>query len=273
MEIELFGLKISLIKIINPVFYMVFILILYLIVRRILKTIFKKAQQGKHMTEQQKHRVQTVHEMLKSVIKYLALILVFLAILADFGVNITSLVAGLGVLTAILGLALQDMIKDMIAGIAIITEGQFSVGDTVEVNGFKGVVLSLGLKTTQIQNYRGEVKIISNRNMDSLVNYSKFDCQAEVEVKVPYEVDPDKVTEALVRVQKLMNKKMDEMAGEVVLSPLADWDEVGVIYKLSCPCRPEAASDVQTAIRKALLKELKEERIEIAYPQMVVKGK
>ena len=133
---------------------------------------FKRADR-KNMNTEQKHRIQTILQMVSSFLKYAFLILVILVVLANFGVNVVSLLAGLGILAVILGLAFQDMIKDVIAGIVIIMEDQFKVGDEVKIDDFKGVVNKVGLKTTEITGKSGEIKIVSNRNMDGLVNYSK----------------------------------------------------------------------------------------------------
>ncbi|MBR3180766.1 mechanosensitive ion channel [Candidatus Saccharibacteria bacterium] len=108
-----------------------------------------------------------------SALKYVMMILVLLVILADFGVNVSSLVAGFGIITAIFGLAFQDLIKDFIAGVAIIVEDQFSVGDVVEIDDFKGTVIDIGLKTTEIRDKTGKVKIIANHNIDGLINCSR----------------------------------------------------------------------------------------------------
>ncbi len=111
--------------------------------------------------------------MVSSLLNYAMLILFLLVVLADLGVNVSSLIAGLGIMTAVLGLAFQDMIKDVISGITIVVEDQFSVGDVVEIDGFKGTVVSVGFKTTEIRGERDQVKIISNHNIDGLINFSK----------------------------------------------------------------------------------------------------
>lgn len=273
MEVHIFGITFDLLKIINPAFYIFFILCLNLLVRRILNGVFVRAIRGKKVSEHQKQRVQTIHEMLKSILRYVTLILIFLVVLASCGVNVTSLLAGLGVLTAILGLAFQDMIKDMIAGVAIITEGQFSVGDTIEVNGFQGQVLSVGLKTTQLKNYRGEVKIISNRNIDNLTNYSKFDVLTEVTVETGFEVPEEKVVEALENVKRRLDGKVSEMTGEISISPISNMDESGVSYTLACTSAPEDASTVQTALREVILEEFAKAKIKPAYRKIIVEGK
>lgn len=159
-------------RIINSIIFILIVFVVYFILMRLIKMFFKRADR-KNMNTEQKHKIQTILQMVSSFLKYAFLILVILVVLANFGVNVVSLLAGLGILAVILGLAFQDMIKDVIAGVVIIMEDQFKVGDEVKIDDFKGVVSKVGLKTTEITGKSGEIKIVSNRNMDGLVNYSK----------------------------------------------------------------------------------------------------
>ena len=174
MNLNFFGTEIDLKRIINSALYILFVLIVYLILKRILKIIFVRAG-GKNAGAAHKQRIKTISKMLSSILRYVFLVILLLVVLAVLGVNVTSLLAGLGIVTAIVGLAFQDMLKDFIAGIAIIAENQFGVGDTViaQADGFKGVVTDIGLKTTEITNDKGEVKIIANHNVDGLINCSR----------------------------------------------------------------------------------------------------
>ena len=170
--LNILGMEISTKKLIDSLIYLVVVFVIYLILTRILKLILKRSEKRK-ISVSQKQKIKTVYQMISSVLRYLMIILVVLVILADIGVNVTSLLAGLGIMAAILGLAFQDLLKDFIAGVAILLEGQFCVGDTVEIDGFKGEVSNIGLKTTEIKDSAGHVKIISNRNVDGLINYNK----------------------------------------------------------------------------------------------------
>lgn len=147
MMLNFFGTEIGVKKLINSALYVLFVLAVYLILRRILKLAFEKAG-GKKTSPAGRQRIKTISQLLSSILRYLFLIIVLLVILSVLGVNVTSLLAGLGIMTAVVGLAFQDMIKDFIAGIAIIVENQFSVGDTViaQADGFKGTVTNIGLK-------------------------------------------------------------------------------------------------------------------------------
>lgn len=174
MNFNFFGTEISVKRLINSALYILFVLIVYLILKRILRIVFNHAG-GKKASASHQQRVKTISKMLSSILKYVFLIIILLVVLAVFGVNVTSLLAGLGILTAILGLAFQDMIKDFIAGVAIIAEDQFGVGDTVivQADGFKGVVTEIGLKTTEVRDEKGNVKIMANHNIDGLINCSR----------------------------------------------------------------------------------------------------
>lgn len=174
MNLNFFGTEIDLKRLINSALYIFFVLVVYLILKRILRIVFNHAG-GKNASAAHKQRVKTISKMLSSILRYVFLVILLLVVLAVLGVNVTSLLAGLGIVTAIVGLAFQDMLKDFIAGIAIIAENQFGVGDTViaQADGFKGVVTDIGLKTTEITNDKGEVKIIANHNVDGLINCSR----------------------------------------------------------------------------------------------------
>ena len=174
MMLNFFGTEIGVKKLINSALYVLFVLAVYLILRRILKLAFEKAG-GKKTSPAGRQRIKTISQLLSSILRYLFLIIVLLVILSVLGVNVTSLLAGLGIMTAVVGLAFQDMIKDFIAGIAIIVENQFSVGDTVivQADGFKGTVTNIGLKTTEVTDDKGNVKIMANHTIDGLINCSR----------------------------------------------------------------------------------------------------
>ncbi len=272
MDIDVFGIQLSAMKLTHSVVYLLFVLVCYLILRRILKTVFQKAE-GKRIAAAQRNRLKTIHEMLQSVIRYIALILVLLTILANLGVNVTSLLAGLGIMTAVMGLAFQDLLKDVIAGVTIILEEQFSVGDTVDVDGFHGTVINMGLKTTQVQSSTGEVKIIANHNINNLVNYSKFDAQMQVFVTVPSEVEPLKVLAALVLVKKSLDGKVSELTSPIIINSVVEIDERGVKYALTCPCDAKDCSTVKGLVTRKIVEVFQDKRVEIAKPQLELRAK
>lgn len=185
-------------QIIFPIIYIIIGFIIYKLLKKLVNNILLKAPK---MKKQHQQRANTIRIVILNIIKYSIMVIVLLAILANFGINVRSIVAGLGITTAILGLAFQDLAKDLIAGITIITENQFEVGDTIEYDGFMGEVIFLGLKTTRIKDYRGAVKIIANHKLDTVINYSLNNYLAIIDLGISYDEDPEKVTKALEEIQ------------------------------------------------------------------------
>ena len=91
----------------------------------------------------------------------------------------------------------RDLLKDFIVGISILLEGQYSIGDCISINGFKGEVLPSNLRTTKLKAYTGEIKYISNRNITEIINYSTDSTNLIIDVSVAYESDIDKVKNVL----------------------------------------------------------------------------
>lgn len=114
----------------------------------------------------------TILTLVTNILKYIILIVAFLMILDVWGVDTKALVASLGVVGVVGGLAMQDTIKDLISGTTILTESQFKVGDNIQIGSFRGTVTALGMRTTSIRAASGEIKMISNRNITEVINYS-----------------------------------------------------------------------------------------------------
>ena len=238
----------------------------YYILRKIIRLTLSSSK--KHLKESQIQRIDTVEGLILNVVKYLIMILTVLAVLASFGVDVTSLLTGLGIGAAVVGLALQDLVKDIIAGISIVSEGKYEVGDLIEVDGFKGRVVYLGLKTTRIKNYRGQIRIISNRTINTVTNYSLNDSLAEVVFHVAYKENAEKVEKLLEKVKKNLDGKFEEMTGEIKYYGSSDFSDNGVKYRITCPCKPYQHFKVQRELRKEVKRIFDEEKIEIPVLQV-----
>ncbi|MDE5539866.1 MAG: mechanosensitive ion channel family protein, partial [Bacilli bacterium] len=113
-------------------------------------------------------RRKTIVKLFQSFFKYLIYIIALLIILDFYGIDTKSLITSIGVVGIVLGLALQDTVKDLISGVSLILENYLAVGDIVTYNDFTGEVIELGLRTTKIKKASGEVMIIANHNIDTI---------------------------------------------------------------------------------------------------------
>lgn len=190
--------------------------------------------------------------------------------MANFGINVSSLLAGLGITTAIIGLAFQDLAKDLIAGISIITEDQYEVGDTIEVDGFMGEVVFLGLKTTRIRNYKGATKIIANHNMDKIINYSLNNSLAIVDVSTGYDHTPEEVEIVLNNLAKELNGTIKNATGDIQVWGINELADSGVVYRVVVEVKSMEQFGVERYLRKEIKKALTTANIKIPYQQIEV---
>lgn len=249
-----------------PIVYIITGVIIYVIAKKTINKIFEirfpHSSKGK--------RAKTIQGLLENIIKYIIGIFVILAILTVYKVDVKAILAGLGIVGLVFGLALQDMIKDLLSGILIILENQYAIGDVIEVKGFKGEVTFLGLMTTRIKNYEGNTMIVSNRNIDQVINYSEDNSLAIVDIPVSYTSDIKKVENILTSLAKKLSKELPYIKEDVQLLGIHELADSAIVFRLVVATDAMKHFNVQREIRKQVKLTLDKEKIEIPYPQIQV---
>lgn len=115
----------------------------------------------------------TIVKLINSFIKYLIVIIALLMILSAWGVNTQTLIASAGILSLVIGLGAQSLIADIIAGFFIVFEREFQVGDIVIIDGWRGTVDEIGIRTTKIIDWQGNIKIVNNSEISTIINQSR----------------------------------------------------------------------------------------------------
>lgn len=150
------------------------------------------------------NRVRTIVSMLISMLSYAAVIVVFCWALTICGVDVKAIVASLGVIALVIGFGAESLIADLVTGLFMIVENQYNVGDIVEVNGFRGTVKNIGIRTTAIMDTGKNVKIINNSDMKNILNRSDNASIAGATIDIPYETN-------LLELEKKIPGLMDEI--------------------------------------------------------------
>ena len=264
--VNIFGIELELKLIIVPIVYVLIGIIAF----KILKKLVIKVLEKKNLKAAQKQRIKTLIVLIVNIIKYLTIICVLLAILSVWGVNVKSIVAGLGIGTAVIGLAFKDLATDLIAGFSIIAEGEYEIGDTIEVDGFMGEVIFIGLRTTRIRDFKGATKIIANHYMDNIVNYSEHNSLAVIDVSIAYECDEDLIEKTFNKIFKDLNGKIPHATGELELWGVNELSDSAVVYRVVVETEPMQQYAVQRFLRKELKKGLDAAKIKIPYQQIEV---
>ena len=264
--VNIFGIELELKLIIVPIIYVLIGIVAF----KILKKLVIKVLEKKNLKAAQKQRIKTLIVLIVNIIKYLTIICVLLAILSVWGVNVKSIVAGLGIGTAVIGLAFKDLATDLIAGFSIIAEGEYEIGDTIEVDGFMGEVIFIGLRTTRIRDFKGATKIIANHYMDNIVNYSEHNSLAVIDVSIAYECDETLIEKTFNKIFKDLNGKIPHAIGELELWGVNELSDSAVVYRVVVETEPMQQYAVQRFLRKELKKGLDAAKIKIPYQQIEV---
>ena len=248
-----------------PIIYIIVGIILYGIIERLVRGICRVKVTQNSFADKRK---VTIITLIKSIIKYAIAIIVVILILDVYGVNTTSLIASLGIAAAIIGLAFQDTIKDFLSGVFLIFDNAYVVGDTVKINDFTGEVISLGLRTTKLRSYTGEVKILSNSSFTEVINYNKEHSKLVMQIPVHYDTSIEKLEVVLNKIKELIIEE-----DNVYVMELLGIDEFGVNeikYAVMIECKPMTHYGIKRKLLGLIKKYFDDEGIKIPYSQVDV---
>jgi small-conductance mechanosensitive channel len=140
---------------------------------------------------------RTLVPLTAMVVKYCALFAGILIALHTVGVNVTPILAGVGILSLAVGFGAQTLVKDIINGLFILIEDSLAIGDVVNIRGTGGVVEAVNLRTIWLRDLQGSVHIIPNSQVETITNLTKEYAYYVLEVSVAYREDTDEVIAAL----------------------------------------------------------------------------
>lgn len=249
----------SLKYIVRPLLYVLVAIIVYEIIIAFTKRIYKKNNNKKR---------KTVINVVNNIIKYAIAIVTILSILSIYGVDTTSLIASLGIAGLAVGFALQDLLQDFIAGVFLLFDNTYVVGDNVTIDGFRGDVVGLGLKTTKIRDVNGNVLSINNGSITKVINHSLNNQLAVVDVDVAYEEDLDHVLDVMKKYVAKLN--IEGLSGDINVLGVTNLGASGVTIRVTAPCESGMQFSVERELRKDLKMELDRNNISIPYTQVVV---
>jgi len=215
-------------------------------------------------------RGNAIINIICSLIKYVAVIVLLFLVLKGFGVDTTAIVTGLSIVTLIIGLALQPLLQDIIAGLFIVFEHVFEVGEIVVIGGFRGTVKEIGIRTTRIEDAGGNVKVINNSELKALVNMSDQLSIAAIDIGIEY-------GESLERVEAILKDHMDEVKAnipEIVEGPfykgVSELGDSSVNLKFVAKCKEGAKYQVERDMNRQFKLLFDKYNVNIPFPQVVL---
>ena len=158
------------------------------------------------------HRIRSVLSIISSLLKYVAGIVILCWGMAMIGVNVSTIVASVGIVALIVGFSAESLIADVVTGAFMLFENQYNVGDIVEVDGFRGTVTNIGIRTTSITDAGDNVIIVNNSAMRNILNRSDKPSRSVCDIGIPYGTDIEKLEEQIPGLmQSIYEKRSDTM--------------------------------------------------------------
>lgn len=250
----------------------IFVLLLTAVVvkfgKRIIERLFLVRQRSPLSYDER--RQNTLLKLLQNILTYAVYFASILAILSTLGINVAGLVAGAGIVGLAVGFGAQSLVKDVITGFFIVFEDQFAVGDQVQIGQSMGVVIEIGLRTTKVKSYTGELHIIPNGNISEVINYSIYNSIALIDISVSYESDIQAVENTIKEFLQDLPNKYEELVSIPNLLGVQSLAASEVILRVVAETLPYQQHGVARNIRRDLKEYLEQKGIEIPYPKMVV---
>ena len=243
-------------KIIQAIQVITIVLIIMTVVLLTINRIFKKNQ-----------REITVIRLISNLIKTVVVIGLVIAVLAIWGIDTTALITGAGFITLVVGLGMQSLISDVVAGLFIVFENEFNVGDIITIDGFRGTVVSIGIRTTKLEAL-GNIKIINNSDIRGVLNQTVMPSTAKTLIDVEYGESLAHVDEVIK--QNLPGIKVDGITGDICYDGVAELGASGVTLQFTATCYEGDIFAVQREMNKKLKNMFDENGIGIPFPQLVV---
>lgn len=199
-------------------------------------------------------------------IKLVLIVFTVLNILQINGINVSSILAGLGIAGAVVALAVQDMGKDIIQGLRILADGFFSVGQCIRYNGEDYQVISFSIRTTTLKSIvNNNVVIVSNRNISEV---TKLSGKEFLYISLPYETDPKIADEVFTKCAEEIGKIKGITKSSYL--GLRDFEESAIKYQLTFTCKPIERYNMIRASMRIIKDILAENKISIPYNKITI---
>jgi len=216
-------------------------------------------------------RMLTVSSILQSLVQWITAIWAVIWVLSVFGIDMTVALAGVGIVALVLSFGAQSLVEDVVSGIFIMFEGAIDVGDIVVMGDFRGVIKSIGVRTTVIEDTGYNLKIVNNSDIRSIQNRSRSQSYAICDIGASYAAE-------IPYVEKVIKRAMDDLAlehSDIFVNGLSyagvqQLADSAVIFRILAQINEADIFVAQRLMNRKFKMAFDENGVEIPFPQVVV---
>lgn len=244
------------------------IIIMYLIIKigdKAIDRFVTNQANSKLSFSMDKQKAITVGAILKSILKY-GVYISAAAIIIGSTFKVSA-----GVLSAIgfvVGIGAQSLVKDIINGFFIIFEDQYGVGDYVTIDTYSGIVENIGIRSTVLRDFSGDIHNLPNGSVTEVTNHSRGDMRFIVDVEIAYEEDVDNAINIIENTcKKFEQNNKDDIRNEIEVLGVISLNASGVTIRVVGKAKPMSQWKLERDLRKDIKLALDKEGVEIPYPK------
>jgi len=197
-------------------------------------------------------RGETVSKALVSIFRFIIWFIVALIVLDGFNVNIAPILASAGVVGVAVAFGTQAIVKDFVSGIFIIMENTFSIGELVQISGFTGIVKEVGIRTTKIEDWKGDYFIVNNGSVGNVINYSRDYSIAVVDMTLGFDIDYSVFETAINEFLKQYDNTNPAIVDLPVYLGMVESGSNFMKVRITAKCRPTEHFGVERLLRQQL---------------------
>ncbi|MEZ5226204.1 MAG: mechanosensitive ion channel family protein [Acidimicrobiales bacterium] len=220
-----------------------------------------------------RQRAVTLGAVLRSVARAAIWFVAALLVLGELSINLAPLIAGAGIAGVAIGFGAQSLVRDFLAGIFIIIEDQYGVGDIVDVGEASGVIEEVTLRTTRLRDAAGVLWVVPNGEIRRVGNSSQLWSKSLLDIEVAYDTDVDHATNVIKGVlDELWHEHLPDatIIEEPTVLGLESFGADAIVLRAVVKTEPSEQFAVARVIRARLKKAFDAEGIEIPFPQRTV---
>ncbi len=215
-------------------------------------------------------RGETVIRLVNNLVKYVSVIVALYFCFAMFGVDTKTLLASAGILSLVIGLGAQDLVKDIVAGLFIIFEGEFRVGDIVTVGDWRGTVVEIGVRTTKIEEPGKNIKIINNSAISNVINMTRKESFAACDIGIEYGESLERVEAILEQELPNVRRHLPKITDGPFYKGVSELADSGVVIKIVAQCAEGDRIQMARDLNREMKLIFDKYKINVPFPQVVL---
>lgn len=204
---------------------------------------------------------ETICRLIYNLLKYVALITILYYAFGYLGFNTSALLASVGFVTLAISMGSKDLVADVLAGITIVFEGEYQVGDMVEIGGYRGKVAEIDVRSTKLIGRGDNIKIINNHDVKDVLNMTRLNSWLPIEVTIPAGQPLEKIEEILDQNIQEIGKKIKEVIHGPYYYGVLSMNKEGITLSILTECKEEDYYRVQRRLNKELIKLFEKHKI------------